>query len=339
MLAENGTLTAPLAVPHGIALDAAAFAAANWAFKNNIETGIGTATLPTVPWRFIPLRSDNVSIGILGALPRTMPPEPLAQTLAALANQAAMALERVRLTVAAAQTEAREGSQKLRTALLSSLSHDLRTPLTAIRGASETLSSTGDALDSATRADLLDSITQNTERMAKFLSNITEMARVETGEINARKERLLLSDVFEGAIARVSGAIYTGVNIADNATHVIADSALLEQIIVNCLDNAVKYAPPDSRIAISTQRQSDKITIAIADEGVGIPAADLPHVFDSFFRATRGDRIAPGTGLGLAIAKAFTEAMGGRISARSPRLDLPADGLPGTIITIELPAG
>ncbi|HQT38019.1 MAG TPA: sensor histidine kinase KdpD [Acidocella sp.] len=339
MLAENGTLTAPLAVPPGITLDAAAFAAANWAFKNNIETGIGTATLPTVPWRFIPLRSDNVSIGILGALPRTMPPEPLAQTLAALANQAAMALERVRLTVAAAQTEAREGSQKLRTALLSSLSHDLRTPLTAIRGASETLSSAGDALDAATRADLLNSITQNTERMAKFLSNITEMARVETGEINARKERLLLSDVFEGAIARVSGAIYTGVNIADNATHVIADSALLEQIIVNCLDNAVKYAPPDSRIAISAQRHGDKIMITVADEGVGIPAADLPHVFDSFFRATRGDRIAPGTGLGLAIAKAFTEAMGGRISARSPRLDLPADGLPGTIITIELPAG
>ncbi|OYV52737.1 MAG: hypothetical protein B7Z77_01400 [Acidocella sp. 20-58-15] len=186
---------------------------------------------------------------------------------------------------------------------------------------------------------MLNSITQNTERMAKFLSNITEMARVETGEINARKERLLLSDVFEGAIARVSGAIYTGVNIADNATHVIADSALLEQIIVNCLDNAVKYAPPDSRIAISAQRHGDKIMITVADEGVGIPAADLPHVFDSFFRATRGDRIAPGTGLGLAIAKAFTEAMGGRISARSPRLDLPADGLPGTIITIELPAG
>ncbi|MDR3522052.1 MAG: sensor histidine kinase KdpD [Acidocella sp.] len=339
MLAENGALTTPVAAPAGITLDAAAFAAANWAFKNNIETGIGTATLPTVPWRFIPLRSNNISIGILGALPSTMPPEPLTQTLAALANQAAMALERVRLTVAAAQTEAREGSQKLRTALLSSLSHDLRTPLTAIRGASETLSSAGDALDGATRADLLDSIAQNTERMAKFLSNITEMARVETGEINARKDRLQLADVFEGAIARVSGAIYTGVNIAKDATQVIADSALLEQIIVNCLDNAVKYAPPDSRIAISTQRQGDKITIAIADEGVGIPAVDLPHIFDSFFRATRGDRIAPGTGLGLAIAKAFTEAMGGKISARSPRLDLPADGLPGTVITIELPAG
>jgi two-component system sensor histidine kinase KdpD len=339
MLAENGALTTPVAAPAGITLDAAAFAAANWAFKNNIETGIGTATLPTVPWRFIPLRSNNISIGILGALPSTMPPEPLTQTLAALANQAAMALERVRLTVAAAQTEAREGSQKLRTALLSSLSHDLRTPLTAIRGASETLSSAGDALDGATRADLLDSIAQNTERMAKFLSNITEMARVETGEINARKDRLQLADVFEGAIARVSGAIYTGVNIAKDATQVIADSALLEQIIVNCLDNAVKYAPPDSRIAISTQRHDAKITIAIADEGVGIPAVDLPHIFDSFFRATRGDRIAPGTGLGLAIAKAFTEAMGGKISARSPRLDLPADGLPGTVITIELPAG
>ncbi|HQT64568.1 MAG: histidine kinase [Acidocella sp. 20-57-95] len=338
MLSENGTLAMPITSPANITLDAAAYAAATWAFKNNIETGIGTATLPTVPWRFIPLRANNNPIGILGALPTAIPPEPLIQTLAALADQAAMALERVRLTVAAAQTEAREGSQKLRTALLSSLSHDLRTPLTAIRGASDTLAATGDALDAATRADLLASIGQNTERMVKFLSNITEMARVETGEINAKKERLKLIDVIEAAISRVAGALYAGVNMADDAAYVLGDAALLEQILVNCIDNAVKYAPPDSRIAISAQRQNTKVIITIADEGVGIPAADLPHIFDSFFRATRGDRVAPGTGLGLAIAKSFTEAMGGKISARSPRLDLPADGLPGTIISIELPA-
>jgi two-component system sensor histidine kinase KdpD len=244
----------------------------------------------------------------------------------------------VRLTVSAAQTVAKEDNQKLRTALLSSLSHDLRTPLTAIRGAAETLATAGDALDEPTRADLLASIAQNTERMTKFLANIMEMARVETGEISAKRQRVRISDVVEAAVARVTGAMYAGVNIAADAEYAAADPALLEQVIVNILDNAVKYSPEGGRIAISAARRGTAVDLKIADEGVGIPADDLAHVFDSFFRATRGDRIAPGTGLGLAIAKAFTEAMGGKIRAQSPRIDLPADGLPGTVIAVELPA-
>jgi two-component system sensor histidine kinase KdpD len=147
-----------------------------------------------------------------------------------------------------------------------------------------------------------------------------------------------LSDVVEAAVSRVAGAMYAGVNIAPDAEHALADPALLEQVIVNILDNAVKYSPEGGRIAISAARRGAAIDLKIADEGVGIPADDLAHVFDSFFRATRGDRVAPGTGLGLAIAKAFTEAMGGKISAQSPRIDLPADGLPGTVIAVELPA-
>jgi two-component system sensor histidine kinase KdpD len=338
MLAWNNTLQPGAAMPKGTVLDDASFAAADWSFRNNMETGIGTSTLPSVPWRFLPLRAEGNAIGVLGAKPLAAPPEPLAQTLAALADQSAQALERVRLTMNAAQTVAKEDNQKLQTALLSSLSHDLRTPLTAIRGAAETLSSAGAALDAPTQADLLSSITQNTERMTKFLTNIMEMARVETGEINAKRERLQLAEIVEAAIARVSGAMYAGVNIAEPAAYVMADPALLEQIFVNILDNAVKYAPEGSRITISARRAGANVAVAVADEGVGIAAADLPHVFDSFFRATRGDRVAPGTGLGLAIAKAFAESMGGSIRAQSPRLDLPADGAPGTIITVEIPA-
>jgi two-component system sensor histidine kinase KdpD len=233
---------------------------------------------------------------------------------------------------------AKEDSQKLHTALLSSLSHDLRTPLTAIRGAAETLVQASEAIDPATRADLLASIVQDTGRMTKFLANIMEMARLETGEITAKRERLRLSDVVEAAISRVRGAMYAGVNITDSAAFVMADPTLLEQVLVNVLDNAVKYAPEGSRISVSALRQGTKVQVSVADEGVGIPAGELSAVFDSFFRATRGDRVAPGTGLGLAIAKAFTEAMGGSIRAQSPRLDLPADGAPGTVITIELQA-
>jgi two-component system, OmpR family, sensor histidine kinase KdpD len=275
---------------------------------------------------------------VLGALPKSVPPAPLGQTLSALANQAAMALERVQLTLQTAQTVAKEDNQKLRTALLSSLSHDLRTPLTAIRGAAETLASAGNALDEATRADLLASITQDIGRMTKFLTNIMEMARVDTGETTAKHERLHLADIIEAAISRVSGAMYAGVHIADSAAYVLADPTLLEQVLVNVLDNAVKYSPEGGRISVTAQRDGPKVILNVADEGIGIPPDELSAVFDSFFRATLGDRVAPGTGLGLAIAKAFTEAMGGSIRAQSPRLDLPADGLPGTSITIELQA-
>jgi len=338
LLAAKAGLELGAAVPAGTVLDDAALAAAEWSFTHDIETGMGTGTLPSVPWRFIPLRANGKAIGVLGARPKAALLAPLVQSLNALADQSAMALERVRLTMQTAQTVAKEDNQKLRTALLSSLSHDLRTPLTAIRGASETLARAGDALDSATRADLLASIGQDTERMTKFLANIMEMARVETGEISAKRERLRLADVIEAAISRVAGAMSAGVSVAAPASYVMADPALLEQVLVNVLDNAVKYAPEGSRISVTAVRQGAKVSLSVADEGVGIPADELGSVFDSFFRATRGDRVAPGTGLGLAIAKAFTEAMGGSIRAQSPRLDLPADGAPGTVISIELPA-
>jgi two-component system, OmpR family, sensor histidine kinase KdpD len=338
MMAEKNGLETGATMPADTVIDEAALAAAEWAFNNDVETGIGTGTLPSVPWRFLPLRANGKAIGVLGALPKSVPPAPLTQTLSTLANQAAMALERVQLTLQSAQTVAKEDNQKLRTALLSSLSHDLRTPLTAIRGAAETLSSTGDALDEATRADLLASITQDTGRMTKFLANIMEMARLDTGEITAKRERLHLADAIEAAISRVSGAMYAGVHIADSAAYVMADPTLLEQVLVNVLDNAVKYAPEGSRISVTALRDGPNVSLSVADEGVGIPPDELGAVFDSFFRATRGDRVAPGTGLGLAIAKAFTEAMGGSIRAQSPRLDLPADGLPGTSITLELQA-
>ena len=156
-------------------------AAAEWCFAHGVETGIGTGTLPSVPWRFLPLLSNGGCIGVLGARPETAPPPPQAQTLATLAGQTALAVERARISLQTARTQAQEDSQKLRNALLSSLSHDLRTPLTAIRGAAETLAQAGSALDDATRADLLASITQDTARMTKFLANIMDMARVEAG--------------------------------------------------------------------------------------------------------------------------------------------------------------
>ncbi|MDD2862099.1 MAG: DUF4118 domain-containing protein [Acidiphilium sp.] len=329
LMAKNNTLTI------ANQLDEPAQAAAEFAYANRVATGAGTITLPSVPWRFLPLATEAGVIGVLGVQPASPITEPLAQALNALADQAAMATERLRLAARAAEANAQEATQKLRTALLSSISHDLRTPLTGIRGAAETLAVPN--LTDATRTDLLASIVQDVGRMTRFLANITGMARIETGEIVARRETVDLSSVIEAAVARVPEAFYAAANLAEGATTAQADPALLEQVIVNLLENAIKYAPDGAAITIRATRETNTIAISVADEGIGIDAADLPHVFDSFFRASRGDRIAPGTGLGLAIARAFVEAMNGTITAISPRPDLPRDGLPGTIITISLP--
>ncbi|MCW8305544.1 DUF4118 domain-containing protein [Acidiphilium sp. PA] len=319
-------------------LDEPAQAAAAFAYANRVATGAGTITLPAVPWRFLPLATEAGVLGVLGVQPRAPITEPLAQALAALADQSAMATERLRLAARAAEANAQASTQKLRTALLSSLSHDLRTPLTSIRGAAETLAGSAGSLNESIRADLLASIVQDVGRMTRFLANITGMARIETGEIVARREAVDLTALIEAAIARVPEAFHAAVNLPGNARTVLADPALLEQIVVNLLENAIKYAPDGSSITIRSALESSMIALSVADEGIGIDAADLPHVFDSFFRAARGDRIAPGTGLGLAIARAFVDVMDGTITATSPRPDRPRDALPGTVVTLRLPA-
>jgi len=230
-----------------------------------------------------------------------------------------------------------EDTQRLRTALLASLGHDLRTPLTGIQGAAGTLRTSWARLTAETRADLLDSIEQDVGRMVRFLANITDLTRLETGQINPRLAPVALGEAVEAAGVRLAGAPFLAVHMPQPEPIALADPALLEQVLVNLLENAAKYAPEGSLIQVRGSVEGHEVRLSVADEGVGIPARDLPHVFDSFFRATRGDRVAPGTGLGLAIARGMVEAMGGRIEAQSPRPDLPADGHPGTVVTLWLP--
>ena len=177
--------------------------------------------------------------------------------------------------------------------------------------------------------------------MTRFLANILEMTRLESGEIVPRIAPVALADVLEAAIARVPGLGQAGQhllsNLPDDLPRVAADPALLEQVLVNVLDNAMKYAPAGGFVRVSATPQGYQVVLSVTDEGVGIAPEDLPHVFDSFYRAKRGDRVAPGTGLGLAIARGLMEAMGGSIEAISPRPDAPAEGAPGTVIQLRLP--
>jgi two-component system sensor histidine kinase KdpD len=318
-------------------MDDGSWAAARWAYAKQEQAGRGTATLPSSAWRFVPMVTIRGHLGIVGVRPDGPLDQPEAQALLALADQAASALERVRLAASAARTEAQAETQKLRTALLNSLSHDLRTPLTGIRGAAGSLRTAWDTLSPPARADLLASIEEDTVRMTRFLSNIMEMTRLETGEIAPRLESVVLAELADEAIARVPGLGHVALDLPPDLPAVRADPALLEQVLVNLLENAAKYGPEGGLVRVSGQTAGGKVLVSVADEGPGIPPDDLPHVFDSFYRARRGDRVVPGTGLGLAIARGLTEAMGGSITASSPRPDMPRDGSPGTRIDLTLP--
>ena len=318
-------------------MDDAAWAAARWCWAHQEPAGHGTSTLPGASWRFLPLRTVRGRLGVIGLRAEGKLDEPAEQAFAALADQAAVAWERVMLAQQSARTSAMEETQALRTALLASLGHDLRTPLTGIQGAAGTLRSAWDQLTAETRSDLLTSIEEDVGRMAGFLANITDLTRLESGQITPRLGPVALDEVIDAAAAQLPRGANMVEQVADPVPVALADAALLEQVLVNVLENAVKYSPAGSMIRVRGQAEGGTVTIAVADEGVGIPPDDLQNVFDSFFRAQRGDRVAPGTGLGLAIARGMVVAMAGQITAQSPRADVPADGLPGTVITIRLP--
>jgi two-component system sensor histidine kinase KdpD len=339
LVAEGEDLSIRGAEPPSIdTMDDGSWAAARWAVARQEQAGRGTATLPSAAWRFLPLRTARKNFGVLGVRPASGLDQPAAQTLASLADQAASALERVRLTASAARAEVQEETQKLRTALLRSLSHDLRTPLTGIRGAAGSLRTAWDTLSVADRTDLLESIEQDIVRMTRFLANITEMTRLETGDIAPLLEALDVREAVEGASLRVPGLAGLLLEIPPGVPKIRADPALFEQVLVNILENAAKYASVGSPVMVTARKSGRDILVSIADSGPGISMVDLPHIFDSFYRARLGDRTIPGTGLGLAIARGLVEAMGGTIEALSPRPGAPSSGAPGTSIELRMRA-
>lgn len=318
--------------------DEASMAAARWAAANRRGAGRGTDTLPAAAWQFRPMRTARGLTGLVGL----RPPDGAVlegeadRALDALLDQAAIALERAELMEERARGEARAETEALRAALLTSLGHDLRTPLTSIRGAIATLRTSGAALSEATRADLLATAEEETQRLSRWIANILDIARIENGQIEPRREAVDLAEAVETAAARAARAHGREI-VLEPGTRPLAprlDPALLDQVLANLLDNALKFSAPDGHVGVRIGREGTELLIAIEDEGPGIPAEDLHRVFDPFFRATRTDRIAAGSGLGLAICRGLVQAMGGRIAAESPTLP---DGR-GTRMVLRFPA-
>lgn len=209
-------------------------------------------------------------------------------------------------------------TERLRTALLTSISHDLRTPLATILGSATTLTAEGATLEPQAQTELLGLIRDEAERLNRFIGNLLDMTRLEAGSLEPNRVPTDIADAIGTALARVE-RILAGhrveVAIEGELPLLRLDGVLLEQVLVNLLDNAAKYAPAGSRIEITAGREGGAVRIAVRDEGPGIPKEDLDRVFEKFYRVRRMDRRPAGTGLGLAICRGFVEAMGGKIFA------------------------
>ena len=315
--------------------DSASLAAARWAMANARPAGHGTATLPSVAWQFRPMRTARGTVGLVGVQLSAPLDATAERALEALIDQAAIALERQELMEERAIAGARAETEALRTALLTSLGHDLRTPLTSIRGAIATLRTSGAALPEATRADLLAAAEEETERLSAWLTSIIGIVRLESGQVTPRREVVDVAEALREAAGRASRR--TGRPVALEMPDMLPapgmDPALLHQVLGNLLDNALKFSGPEGHVAARARQHPGAVEIVVEDDGPGIAPADLPRIFDPFFRATRTDRVAAGSGLGLAIAHGLTHAMGGRITAASPV----ADGR-GTRLDLRFPA-
>ncbi len=247
----------------------------------------------------------------------------------------ALALERAILSEQIAERGAAARVEELKTALLSSVSHDFRTPLTAISASASSLLAYRDKLDPETSERFLRQIVDDCERLNRYTANLLEMSKLEAGGIPASSQTLSVAEMVGVAVqrvrSRVGNRIIRSVS-GDPDLLVIANPALFELVLINVLDNAILYSTDGTRIVITAKREGDQCRISIADEGCGIPEADLPRVFERFYRVRRVEASPRGSGLGLAIAKGFVEALGGSIAAHIPGV---ADS--GTTIEIMLP--
>lgn len=240
--------------------------------------------------------------------------------LDALGDQTASAIESVLLAKELDQARLDAETDKLRGALLTSISHDLRTPLASILGATSSLESYGDKLDNTARQELLATIHDEAERLNRFVANLLDMTRLEAGALQPRKERVDVGEVIASALSRAARLLCgheTAMIIEPDLPMPLLDDVLLEQALFNILDNAGKYTPPGTKIVVTASSGADTLLIRVTDGGEGFAVRDPETAFSKFKRFKSADRSRPGTGLGLAITRGFIEAMGGTIVARN----------------------
>lgn len=303
-------------------LDSNEYAVAGWVFTHGQLAGRGTDTLAGADGLYLPLKAEENNLGVLG-VKLTHPERHLAPEqrwlLEAFASLAALAILRLQLAAEAQQARCLAASEKLRTALFNSISHDLRTPLASITAAVTGLLEGDEVYHPEARQALLQTIKEGARRLNRLVGNLLDMARLESGMLQLKQEWCDLEDIIGVALGQLRETLQDRpleVNIPPELPLVKVDFTLIEQVLVNLLENAVKYSPPGSKIDIEVRREGKELLVAIADRGAGIPEGDWERIFDKFYRL-QSPRHVSGTGLGLSICRGIIEAHGGKIRAEA----------------------
>ena len=325
LLPEAAKVTVRAGYPPEDMLDEADLAAAQWAFDNDRPAGRGADTLPGAKRLFLPMRTGRGTLGVIGldadGTGPILTPEGR-RLLDALADMGALAIERVRLVEDLDRAERAAETDRLRQALLTSISHDLRTPLASVLGAASTLRDLDAALAPEAKTDLLGTIIEESERLNRFIVNLLDMTRLEAGAVAPNLAPQDVAESVDTALRRVEKVLAdhrVTVDMPPDLPTLRLDPVLFEQVLVNLLDNAAKYAPEGSTVTVRARRDGGRVRIEVLDEGDGLPEGDVERVFDKFYRVRKGDRVRAGTGLGLAISRGFVEAMGGTVTAANRR--------------------
>jgi two-component system sensor histidine kinase KdpD len=310
-------------------------AVSQWAYEHRQPAGIGTDNLPGAQMLFVPLLASRGIVGILGmrlADPHLFDAPAQWHLLETFASQIALATERGLLAEEAQAAQVSAEGERLRNTLLSSVSHDLRTPLAAITGGTSTLLDSTARLDDSGRRELLLTMHEEAERLDRLVQNLLEMTRLESGRVQLRKEWHALEEVVGAVLHRFSARLRARTvttRVPPDLPLVAIDEVLIEQVMINLLDNALKYTPEDSPLEIAASLVDGAVVVEVADRGPGLAAGDERRVFEKFYRSPRVP--ARGSGLGLSICRGLVEAHGGRIEA-----DNRAGG--GAIFRFTLPA-
>jgi two-component system sensor histidine kinase KdpD len=297
-------------------------AVAKWVLDHGQTAGRGTATLPGAEGIYLPLRAAPGTVGVLGVVARgsqkSFTPDQL-HLLETFAGLIALALERADLAKEAERIRLQMETEQMRSSLLSAVSHDLRTPLSVVTGAASTLLESDLALDRQVQRELLGSILSEAERLNRLVANLLDMTRLEAGALEVRKEWQSLEEILGAALVRLSRQLQDHevvTQLPPDLPLVPMDDLLIQQVLINLLENAAKYAPPKSPIEVRVLVSDGRLTVDVADRGPGLPPNDLERVFEKFYRAPSSTG-RPGAGLGLAICRGIVELHGGQIRAEN----------------------
>lgn len=322
-------------------------AVADWVLKHAQPAGLGTDTLPSVALLFVPLSAAGRVCGVLGVRPRQklsrFTPDQM-RLIEAAAGQLALAIERIRSTEEARETQLRYEREQLRSALLSAVSHDLRTPLAAIAGAGSALSESGKAMSPETRKELADSIVAETDRLNRLISNLLDMTRLEAGSMQLDRDWHPLDDLVGAVVRRLSRVLEAHrlvVDLPPGMPLVFLDELLFHQVLANLLENAARYTPAGSEILLTAGHSVSGVWLELADTGPGFSPGDEERIFEKFYRGSQ-EHGRSGTGLGLAICRGIVELHGGTIRAANRsgggaviRMTLPQPPQPALTIPTE----